>query len=254
MENNFDIISRSLLLQLSQIKQFITNHNPTIGIVTEEILRSFLKQHLPRYVSVEQGFVRNKDGQTSKQCDILIYDSTLYSPFYRINDIVIVPEESIIAVVEVKTTITKEIFHAALDSFKEQKKKFNHPTYFFIYNSASLIKIEDYFSSYKKIHGEYTYDHDTFQYLPEEITGINSSYHLKQDYVDTGADTHGYSSYFFDNNEGTEINALQHFYLSIYQRVENYIERTTLVKYPASRKSYFPAKFQSYFAFGLFNT
>ncbi|PPL02471.1 DUF6602 domain-containing protein [Parapedobacter indicus] len=253
MENNFEILSQGLMLQLNQVKEFIKNHNPTIGVLTEEILRQFLRQHLPKYVSVQQGFIRNQNGETSNQCDIIIYDSTKYAPFYRINDIVVVPIESVIVVIEVKTTITKQIFHSILDSFKRQKQKFYKPHLLFIYNSESISKIESYFTSYRKIHGEYTYDHDTYQWLPDEITGINQSYHLQQDYVDNGSDTYGYSSYFYENMEGTVINALQHFYLSLYGKIENYIEENSNTKYATKRDSHFNSKFNSYFAFPLFN-
>jgi hypothetical protein len=254
MENYFEFISKELLLQLGQVKEFIKKHNPTIGIVTEEILRTFLKAHLPKSISVEQGFIRNQNGETSRQCDIIVYDSTLYAPFYRINDIVIVPAESVIAFVEVKTTINGAIFHSCLDFFKEVKTVCFKPGYLFIYNSEDLEKIESYFIGYKKIHGEYTYDHDTFQLLPEEITGINNSYHLKQAYVDMGRDTHGYESWFFNNQEGTEINALQHFYLSIYEEVEKYLENSGNFKYPSKRSDYFPKSLSKYLAFGLFDT
>jgi len=252
MEDYFEFISRELLLKLSQVKEFIKKHNPTIGIVTEEILRSFLKEHLPKFISVEQGFIRNNDGNTSKQCDIIIYDSSLYAPFYRINDIVIVPAESVIAVIEVKTSITSGIFHDTLDYFKEIKNICFRPTYLFIYNAETIESIASYFSSYKQKHGEYTFDHDTFQMLPDEITGINSSYHLKQDYVIGDNDTKGYSSYFFINEKGTEISALQNFYLSIYNKVENYLAETHLIKYQLTRQSYFMKKISSYTAFSLF--
>lgn len=75
MSNYFELVSQELLIKLAQVKSFITKHNPTIGVLTEEILRDFLKTHLPNFVSVEQGFIMGDDGMLSKQCDILIYDS-----------------------------------------------------------------------------------------------------------------------------------------------------------------------------------
>lgn len=252
MTDNFTFISQGLLLKLNQVREFIKRHNPTIGILTEEILRSFLKEHMPKFVSVEQGFVRNIHGETSRQCDIIIYDSTNYAPFYRINDIVIVPEESVIAVIEVKTAINNKIFHDVLDNFTSQRKIFFKPYHLFIFDSTEVAKIERYFSSYKNKHGEFTYDHDTYQYLPDQITGINKSYHLKKDFVDTGSDTFGYSSFFYRNQEGTEINALQHFYLSLYHLVEIYMQDLGHIKFEVQRDKYFKQEFSSYFAFGLF--
>jgi len=91
----FEYVNFELLNKFCQVKQLIKKHNPTIETLTEEILRAFLKNYLPRRVSIEQGFILSKDGEMSRQCNILIYDSNLFAPFYRINDIVIVPSESV---------------------------------------------------------------------------------------------------------------------------------------------------------------
>jgi hypothetical protein len=252
MNDYFEQVSIELLSKLGQVKSFIQKHNETIGILTEEILRNFLSTYLPKQVNVEQGFIRHPSGEMSKQCDIIIYDAIHYAPFYRINDIVIVPSESVLAVIEVKTTINSSIFHSALDYFKELKSLCRVPAHLFIYKSSEVESLESYFRSYEQKHGPYTYDHDTFELLPDEITGIDKSYHLKQDYAITDRDTKGYSSFFYVNEEGTEINALQHFYLSIYRLVERHI-RSFLPDYDLpNREHYFKKSFDSYFAIELF--
>lgn len=223
MENYFELVSQELLNKLNQIKVFIKNHNTTIGILTEEILRDFLRRNLPKIVSVEQGFILKSDGELSKQCDIIIYNSLLYSPFYRINDIIVIPQESVVAVVEVKTTINKQIFHNTIDYFKQITSITSAKKYLFIYNSESINKINLYLLSYEHLGDYQQFDHDTFGDLPDEITGINESFHLKRDCVITDGDYMGYTSYIYEDREGTEINALLHFYLSIYQEVETYI-------------------------------
>ncbi|WP_278957049.1 DUF6602 domain-containing protein [Aquipseudomonas alcaligenes] len=225
MSNYFEFVSQELLIKLAQIKSYITKHNPTIGVLTEEILRSFLKDHLPTLVSVEQGFIINAKGELSKQCDILIYDSLSYSPLYRVNDIVVIPSESVLAVIEVKTTINKSIFHKAIDYFKSFDYLPNAKTYLFIFNSNSIKRIGGYFHSFKHEGSYQSFDHDTFQYLPDEITGINESYHLRKDSIITDRDMFGYSSWFYEDSKGSEINALQHFYSSIRTVVDEYIEK-----------------------------
>ncbi|ADC62052.1 DUF6602 domain-containing protein [Allochromatium vinosum] len=207
------------------VKSYVTKHNPTIGVLTEEIIRSFLKSHLPNLVSVEQGFVINEKGELSKQCDILIYDSQSYAPLYRINDIVIVPSESVLAVIEVKTTINKKFFHGAIDFFKSFDCLPNAKKYLFIFNSKNIKDIGSYLHSYKH-EGDYQlFDHDSFQFLPDEITGINKSYHLRKDGVIACSDMIGYSSWFYEDLEGSEINALQHFYSSVSSLTESYIHK-----------------------------
>ena len=202
MADYFRLVSNELLNKLNQIRHFIKKHNPTIGVLTEEILRDFLKTYLPKSISVEQGFIMSSSGELSKQCDILIYDSFRFAPLYRLNGIVIVPTESVLAIVEVKTTVTKQICHDAIDYFKNVKAISSSKTYLFIYNSCEISKLENYLMTYKH-EGDYQkFDHDTFSLLPDEITGLNNSYHLKKDSVISNRDMIGYSSFFYENEEG----------------------------------------------------
>ena len=139
-DNYYKLISEELLIKLHQIKCFVKKHNLTIGILTEEILRSFLKDYLPKSISVSQGFIIYTNGNLSKQCDIIIYDSMNYAVKYKINDIVIVPFDSVICVIEVKTTITKSIFHKTIENFETLMSTYmydsiglypNHPDVFY---------------------------------------------------------------------------------------------------------------------------
>ncbi|MDX8341682.1 DUF6602 domain-containing protein [Draconibacterium sp. IB214405] len=255
MVDYFRLVSDELLIKLSQTKQFIKKHNPTIGVLTEEILRSFLKTYLPNSVSVEQGFILSENGEMSKQCDILIYDSLYYAPFYRINDIVVVPSESVLAVIEVKTTLTKKIFHKVIEYFESFTFNQDIKKYLFVYYSTGITKLSEYFHSYKHVGDYQQFDHDSFQFLPDEITGINDSFHLKKDYVVISRDMMGYSSYFFENEEGTEISALQNFFISIYSLVEEYNERNNKsMNSKKDRDSYYKkGELKKYAAIELFD-
>ena len=222
MVDYFRLVSEELLIKLNQVKIFIKRHNPTIGILTEEILRSFLKIYLPQGVNVEQGFILSCNGEMSKQCDILIYDCQLYAPYYRTNDIVVVPSNSVIAVIEVKTTINKKFFHGVIDYFANIKMLCNAKTYLFIYKSVKISKMEDYLKTFKH-KGEYqSFDHDTFQLLPDEITGISRSYHLIKDVIVLNSDIIGYSSYSYENEKQTEISAFEIFFSSVYRLIIEY--------------------------------
>ncbi|WP_335954378.1 DUF6602 domain-containing protein [Acinetobacter guillouiae] len=220
--------TEELLNQLSQVRTFIKKHNPTIGLLTEEILREFLKTFLPKGVSVEQGFVAGTDGELSKQIDIIIYDSHNYAPYYRINDIVVVPSSSVIAIVEVKTTVkSKTAFHEIINYFYSVSKQLNTKTHkcLFIYNAATINNLNLYFHSFKHSGTYQNFDHDTFQNLPDAITGIDSSYHLKKDAIITESDQIGYTSYNYIDNTNKDISSLELFYKDIYLKVSNYLEK-----------------------------
>jgi len=254
----FRLKTEELLNELQQVKSFIKKHNPTIGILTEEILRKFLATYLPKGISVEQGFVINEEGVLSKQIDILIYDSNLYAPFYRINDIVVVPNKSVIAIVEVKTTVnSKSAFHEIIDYFNSvaQILRYDTTKYLFIYNSASVGQLSHYFDNYNHP-GEYQeFDHDTFQYLPDVMVGINSSYFLCKDYVISEGDMKGYTSYNYLDNTNKDISSLELFYKDIYENVFGYLSKKASEEF--NRTSHFSLKsdktLKSFFAIELFN-
>ena len=222
--------TEELLNQLSQVKTFIKKHNPTIGLLTEEILRKFLATFLPKGVSVEQGFVVGLDGELSKQVDIIVYDSHKYAPYYRINDIVVVPSSSVIAIVEVKTTVkSKTAFHDIISYYYSVSKQlhYNTVTYLFIYNSATVGMLDNYFHSFKHPGDYQKFDHDTFQNLPDVITGINASYYLKKDFVAFESDKMGYTSYNYVDNTDKDISSLELFYKDVYGKVSDYLAKET---------------------------
>jgi hypothetical protein len=224
MEKYFNLISSELLNKLEQIRQFITRHNPTIGVLTEAVLREFLAKYLPKSVAVEEGFIINESGQVSKQCDILVYDHLNFAPYYRINDIVVIPAEAVVAVIEVKTTLNKKIFSGIVEYFANIQFicKTKAKTYLFIYNSPKPANLERLFHSYRHP-GEYQqFDHDTFQLLPDEISGLDNAYHFKKSFNAYHGDMMGYDSWFYKDKQGSQISAMQIFFNSIYNTVQHH--------------------------------
>lgn len=228
MSQYFDHVAQQLHSRIQQAKVFITKHNATTGALAEAVLREFLQEHLPKGVSVEEGFIIDAKGGLSKQCDIIIYDSHHYAPFYRAGQVVVVPVEAVIAVIEVKTSINKTRFNEVIRyfaSFKRIDGEFR--TYLFLLNAPEMELINSWFHAFPHS-GQYkAFDHDTFQRLPDEIVGLDPSYLLHRDLVDTGSDNLGYLSYFFRDQQGSAINALELLFLSVYNQVEGYLQACT---------------------------
>lgn len=231
MSQYFDHVTQQLHSKIRQAKFYVTKHNPTTGALAEAVLRQFLQEHLPNGVSVEQGFITSPDGGLSKQCDILIYDSQRYAPFYRAGEMVVVPAEAVIALIEVKISLNKNGFCDVIKYFQSFGTFGCHfRTYLFMFNAPRLQTIDSWFHSYPHPGRHKEFDHDTFQVLPDEITGLDSSYHLKKDYVIHTRDAMGYLSYFYEDQEGTAISALELFFLSVYRVVEEHIQAHTRVR------------------------
>jgi len=146
---------------------------------------------------MEHGFI-NQEGTLSRQIDILTYDNQLFSPLYRINNIVVIPNVAVLHVVEVKTTVNSNVaFHDIIRYFEAISPILGNKTknHLFIYNSAPVQRLCTYFQTLKHKGDYQKFDHDTFQYLPDAITGINSTFHLRKDYVIFDRDAKGYLSY-----------------------------------------------------------
>ena len=233
MSQYFDHVTKQLHSKIAQAKVYITKHNPTTGALAEAVLREFLQEHLPGAVSVEQGFIITPDGGLSKQCDILIYDSHRYAPFYRAGDVVVVPAESVIALIEVKTSIDKARFHEVITYFQSfASLQFQARTYLFMFNAPQLETVRSHFFTYEHPGNYKEFDHDTYQYLPDVITGLYPSYHLEKGYVTFDRDGMGYLSYFYEDQKGSAISALELFFVSVYSAVEQYLDAYTSSKLP----------------------
>lgn len=90
----------------------------TKGIICEEILRSTLREILPSNLAVAQGFV-DSNGEKSKQCDVLVYDRARYAPLLSVNDLVILPIDAVVFVVEVKAELSKRRLKEGLKNIVE---------------------------------------------------------------------------------------------------------------------------------------
>ncbi|MCH7382267.1 hypothetical protein MMP71_00215 [Acinetobacter dispersus] len=110
-KRNFSAAIAGELEALSERIRFIIKHAPTVGTYRETLLQNTLKKHLPERYHIATGFIYGVE----KQIDILIYDKVDYAPIFRETDLVIVPPESVRAVIEVKTKITHENLQSALE-------------------------------------------------------------------------------------------------------------------------------------------
>jgi len=132
------------LKTLSERIEYIINHSQTKGNYREYLLRQVLNKYLPEKYSVKTGFIEGH----SKQCDIIIYDSLNYSTLFKEGDLVVVPEEAVRAVIEVKTTLTSDSLKDAIQSIDSVSKGNYHPAPFF----KGVFAFETDFKSSKAIY------------------------------------------------------------------------------------------------------
>lgn len=139
-KRKFSASIASELAALSERVRYIIDHGPTVGTYRESLLQNVLKKHLPERYHVATGFIYG----LGNQIDILIYDRVDYAPLFREGDLVIVPPESVRAVIEVKTSLTKEKIQSALELL-DRASRFddNEPPFFKgIFAFESSLKTE----------------------------------------------------------------------------------------------------------------
>jgi hypothetical protein len=214
MDQYFSLVSKEFELRTKQIRQFIKKHNPSIGAFNEEILRGFLRDFLPKWVSVSQGFVLDKNGEISNQIDILIYNSTLYAPLYSVGDLVVLPAESVIIAIEVKTKINKKIFQDILPKNKKLKSINSEiESQIFIYNPPSANKTIDYLNQF-----------DFFGYkeeeLPDKIYGLSKFCISKSNIKTEKSEGVGYMVENYKSKTTSQDAIFEAFYYNVYRVVE----------------------------------
>ena len=114
-----------LLSRASRVRQLIGDvHWLSDGFQKEEIIREFLRRHLPPSIRISRGFVCPTDAGTrvSPEVDILITDTESELPWLVEGGLSIVPPSSVLAQIHVKTTFKSEnvldVFRSNLDVYR----------------------------------------------------------------------------------------------------------------------------------------
>jgi len=81
-------------------------HPAELGTVREEVIRQFLRAYLPKRFEVSTGFVFDSAGNVSKQLDIVIANSLICPRFETSGGKRFFPCESVVAVGQVKSSLT----------------------------------------------------------------------------------------------------------------------------------------------------
>jgi len=154
-EKYFESINAEFILMNQQLAKLIT-HPVAIGTENESLLRTFIKNYIPKHYSVGHGFIFKGVDNISRQCDIIIYDSSFFPPLFKRDDFVVLVPESVMTVIEVKTNITKgkNSLGSAVENIKSVRKL--NPRIsglIFGYNGSSAVNILNALAEYNKLHG-----------------------------------------------------------------------------------------------------
>lgn len=111
LKDIFDNLELSLINEM-KIK---IQHNLEDGKYREYLVKKILSKIVPSKYAITNGFVIDSDNQKSDEMDIIIYDKSYVSPFFD-ETYTVVPIESVIAVIQVKTTLTQKQLKNAIQN------------------------------------------------------------------------------------------------------------------------------------------
>lgn len=135
---------------LSQRIRSLISHSGSVGTYRECLLQTLLRKSLPERYHVATGFIHG----CSRQLDILIYDRIDYAPWFREGDLVVVPRESVRAVIEVKTDLTAAAIRQSLSLLDEVAyfDDLNPPFFKGIFAFESSITPQQIYSSVEEFY------------------------------------------------------------------------------------------------------
>jgi len=100
-------IANELSAKLRRVAAFV-DHGPSIGSYHEEALKTVLRSILPERFGLRTGFAFSAKLGASQQGDILVIDENHPGAYhFREGEFAVVLPDAIVAVIEVKTKLTK---------------------------------------------------------------------------------------------------------------------------------------------------
>jgi hypothetical protein len=117
-EDQYRYKASIFLRRIIKARQLFDKHKPSIGFVGEYLLRNMLRSLISQSYGICQGFVTYK-GEISRQCDIIIYNKEKKSITKSYGELKIVNAESVVSVIEVKSSLSKETFSSTLKAFEQ---------------------------------------------------------------------------------------------------------------------------------------
>lgn len=106
LENYYKGIYDRVQTEVNSINSLFL-HQGVKGEGNENVLRNLLKKFIPKRYGVDTGIIIDKDGNSSKQVDIIIYDNYNYPEILGLTSVKMFPVDFVYATIEVKSKLTK---------------------------------------------------------------------------------------------------------------------------------------------------
>lgn len=116
----FIAVEKQMQAELEAVR-YALQHPGLKGIVNEEAVKRFLRQHIPDNLSVETGIVVDSNGGASKQIDIIIFDKAKTPVLFFAGGVRVIPVECVYAIIEVKTSLDRAALEQCIRNMESVK-------------------------------------------------------------------------------------------------------------------------------------
>lgn len=173
LKNVFDNLEKSLCNEMA----IRIGHNLEDGKYREYLMKRVLEKIIPSKYEITNGFVIDSDNNQSDEMDVIIYDKSYVPPFFD-ETYTIVPIEAVIAVIQIKTTLTNKQLELAVDNLNSIDK-LNAKTGGKIISAkgGELLEEQRYLLPYKII-VSYKTDINKNYWFEEEMKSVDMIYIL----------------------------------------------------------------------------
>lgn len=141
MNNYSTLIKSGKILEgyFEQSKNIL--HNGSKGTVRENIVNKVIRPFLPACYGLSGGEAFDSEGNTSKQLDLVVYDSVFSYIIPYIDNYIQFPCESIYGNIEIKSFLNKDELMKAIDNIKSMKSLKREGTHSWTVTPLVSIKI-----------------------------------------------------------------------------------------------------------------
>lgn len=118
---NLNAIAKKLEIDYTQLTSQI-EHRGIKGNYREELLKRYLRELIPSKYSIGTGVIVDANQSQSRQQDFFIYDNGNSPVFLKMEAAQVIPVESVYAVIEVKSVLTKAELEKSIINIRSVKR------------------------------------------------------------------------------------------------------------------------------------
>ncbi len=121
MQQYYWNVQKKILVQRDIIRSLLKDPK-VIGDYYEAIIMEAVRESISQYFSARRGVILASDGQSSRECDIIVYSAAEYGPLFLSGDIVVINPEAVRCVIQVKGTLNHENLQEAVKNLASVDK------------------------------------------------------------------------------------------------------------------------------------